>query len=256
MNDAPSRTRGAAADQMTNWQIPTPSPPPPSNCCLIQGSFLPVPDLSVFGDCEESISLGEVLTPEGEELEINKGRATLSISVTNMGDRPIQVMICSRVFVCPLSVVCVPLLVADRSNGAPPAPPPRHTRQYTRRAMGPGDGQSVNSYVARPPFSMNTCLDTAVVSRLIRVTRPTLKFPFFHPPSVRGFSLPAGRALSGKYKTMKRKGWVALPLRGDQQGAEVRPPPRLRQAPPHPGRHGRPLRARGHQDGNPGGHRG
>eukprot|EP00752_Nemacystus_decipiens_P001373 g1361.t1 len=57
----------------------------------LQGSFLPVPDLSVFGDSEESISLGEVLTPEGQELEINKGRATLSISVTNMGDRPIQV---------------------------------------------------------------------------------------------------------------------------------------------------------------------
>lgn len=52
---------------------------------------MPVPDLSVFGDSEESISLGEVLTPEGEELEINKGRATLSVSVTNMGDRPIQV---------------------------------------------------------------------------------------------------------------------------------------------------------------------
>lgn len=64
---------------------------------LLQGSFLPVPDLSVFGDAEEgstSITLGEVLTPEGEELEINKGRATLSISVTNMGDRPIQVGAC------------------------------------------------------------------------------------------------------------------------------------------------------------------
>eukprot|EP00903_Cladosiphon_okamuranus_P019098 g17575.t1 len=57
----------------------------------LQGSFLPVPDLSVFGDSEESISLGEVLTPKGEELEINKGRPTLSVSVTNMGDRPIQV---------------------------------------------------------------------------------------------------------------------------------------------------------------------
>ncbi|CAN0402391.1 unnamed protein product, partial [Hapterophycus canaliculatus] len=58
------------------------------------GSFLPVPDLSIFGDSDESstsITLGEVLTPEGEELEINKGRPTLSISVTNMGDRPIQV---------------------------------------------------------------------------------------------------------------------------------------------------------------------
>lgn len=58
----------------------------------MQGSFLPVPDLSVFGDSEgESISLGEVLTPEGQQLELNKGRPTLSLSVTNMGDRPIQV---------------------------------------------------------------------------------------------------------------------------------------------------------------------
>ncbi|CBN76561.1 urease [Ectocarpus siliculosus] len=58
----------------------------------LQGSFLPVPDLSVFRDSEgETISLGEVLTPEGEQLEINKGRPTLSLSVTNMGDRPIQV---------------------------------------------------------------------------------------------------------------------------------------------------------------------
>lgn len=58
---------------------------------VLQGSFLPIPDLDVFGDSEESIYLGEVLTPPGEELEINKGRATVSLSVTNMGDRPIQV---------------------------------------------------------------------------------------------------------------------------------------------------------------------
>lgn len=52
---------------------------------------MPVPDLAVFGESEESVSLGEVLTPPGKELEINKGRPTLSLSVTNMGDRPIQV---------------------------------------------------------------------------------------------------------------------------------------------------------------------
>eukprot|EP00904_Undaria_pinnatifida_P011710 jgi/Undpi1/766/HiC_scaffold_10.g04230.m1 len=57
----------------------------------LQGSFLPVPDLEVFGESDTSIVLGEVLTPDGEELEINKGRNTLSLSVTNMGDRPIQV---------------------------------------------------------------------------------------------------------------------------------------------------------------------
>lgn len=54
---------------------------------------MPVPDLEVFGNSEKSICLGEVLTPDGEEVEINKGRATLSLSVTNMGDRPIQVCV-------------------------------------------------------------------------------------------------------------------------------------------------------------------
>lgn len=96
-----SNKRGEATDQITNCgkQRPITQNPPPvaSIVCLVQGSFLPVPDLSVFGDSEESISLGEVLTPEGEELEINKGRATLSINVTNMGDRPIQVKSWCRV---------------------------------------------------------------------------------------------------------------------------------------------------------------
>lgn len=52
---------------------------------------MPVPDLDVFGESEPSVTLGEVLTPPGEELEINKGRTTVQLSVTNMGDRPIQV---------------------------------------------------------------------------------------------------------------------------------------------------------------------
>ncbi|CAN0025715.1 unnamed protein product [Ascophyllum nodosum] len=57
----------------------------------LKGSFLPVPELDVFGESEEIIHLGEVLTPPEGELEINKGRPTSTLSVTNMGDRPIQV---------------------------------------------------------------------------------------------------------------------------------------------------------------------
>lgn len=92
---------------------------------------MPVPDLSVFGDSEESINLGEVLTPRGEELEINKGRATLSISVTNMGDRPIQVSSCVCVCVCP----CV--LLANRKVFT-------HTFKIPR-GMGPRNGWCVHS---------------------------------------------------------------------------------------------------------------
>lgn len=57
----------------------------------LEGSFLPVPELNIFGESEPSVTLGEILTPPGEELEINKGRTTVRLSVTNMGDRPIQV---------------------------------------------------------------------------------------------------------------------------------------------------------------------
>lgn len=80
-------------NELCSWQYSHASAKAgPFSACYMQGSFLPVPDLSIFGDSEgESISLGEVLTPEGEQLEINKGRPTLSLSVTNMGDRPIQV---------------------------------------------------------------------------------------------------------------------------------------------------------------------
>lgn len=59
--------------------------------CASQGSFLPVPELSLFGDDEPNVMLGEILTPTGKELEINAGRASVQLKVTNMGDRPIQV---------------------------------------------------------------------------------------------------------------------------------------------------------------------
>ena len=57
----------------------------------LYGSFLPVPDLSVFG-----ASAGEALEPGAYEisdgtLELNSGRETVTLDVANMGDRPIQV---------------------------------------------------------------------------------------------------------------------------------------------------------------------
>ena len=54
----------------------------------LYGSFLPVP---VFAAVTTSGHVpGEVLTPAGE-LVLNEGRETVSIAVTNRGDRPIQV---------------------------------------------------------------------------------------------------------------------------------------------------------------------
>ncbi|HEY3855414.1 MAG TPA: urease subunit beta [Verrucomicrobiae bacterium] len=58
----------------------------------LYGSFLPVPALSQFkSSVEESDFVpGASVVPDGE-LELNADRATVSVSVTNMGDRPVQV---------------------------------------------------------------------------------------------------------------------------------------------------------------------
>ncbi len=58
----------------------------------LHGSFLPVPGLSVFKPAsgEESGEPGAYQIQEGE-LELNAGRATIAIPVTNLGDRPVQV---------------------------------------------------------------------------------------------------------------------------------------------------------------------
>lgn len=61
----------------------------------LYGSFLPVPSLDVFGADAPMVEplaggVGEVLPLEGE-IELNAGRATAELSVTNRGDRPIQV---------------------------------------------------------------------------------------------------------------------------------------------------------------------
>ncbi len=58
----------------------------------LYGSFLPVPELSQFkpGTTDNDFEPGASIVPDGE-LELNAGRVTASVSVTNMGDRPVQV---------------------------------------------------------------------------------------------------------------------------------------------------------------------
>jgi urease subunit gamma/beta len=56
----------------------------------LHGSFLPVPDVSVFKPEPEDGVPGAYDITEGE-LELNAGRGTEQLEVTNLGDRPIQV---------------------------------------------------------------------------------------------------------------------------------------------------------------------
>lgn len=61
----------------------------------LYGSFLPVPDLAKFGSSEKGAFYaepGSVVVFEGNgPIVINQGRATKTITVSNMADRPIQV---------------------------------------------------------------------------------------------------------------------------------------------------------------------
>ena len=65
----------------------------------MEGSFLPVPNLDVFAADEEEDDVassypGAVTTVDNDEsggIELNKGRKLIELSVTNTGDRPIQV---------------------------------------------------------------------------------------------------------------------------------------------------------------------
>ena len=56
----------------------------------LYGSFLPVPPLSLFGGDEPAILPGECFSSDGE-IGLNATRETVELSVTNTGDRPIQV---------------------------------------------------------------------------------------------------------------------------------------------------------------------
>jgi len=58
----------------------------------LYGSFLPVPDVTVFGEVPRALPLGEVVIgAEARPIELNAGRPTREVVVTNTGDRPIQV---------------------------------------------------------------------------------------------------------------------------------------------------------------------
>ena len=56
----------------------------------LYGSFLPIPELSTFGDEEPALTAGSVETAPGE-LSLNDIRPTVELPITNLGDRPIQV---------------------------------------------------------------------------------------------------------------------------------------------------------------------
>jgi urease subunit gamma/beta len=58
----------------------------------LHGSFLPIPDVRVFGtrDPAPDVLAGEILI-RPDDVVLNAGRTTLAVSVTNRGDRPIQV---------------------------------------------------------------------------------------------------------------------------------------------------------------------
>jgi urease subunit gamma/beta len=56
----------------------------------LHGSFLPVPDPALFLSVDSDFEPGACSTPEGD-LEMNAGRKSATLSVTNLGDRPVQV---------------------------------------------------------------------------------------------------------------------------------------------------------------------
>ena len=56
----------------------------------LHGSFLPVPDILIFKPVAGEPVPGSTEIPDGE-IELNAGRATVEIPVTNLGDRPVQV---------------------------------------------------------------------------------------------------------------------------------------------------------------------
>ncbi len=56
----------------------------------LHGSFLPVPALDAFGHADDVGEPGAIEVAHGD-IELNAGRSTLVVEVTNAGDRPIQV---------------------------------------------------------------------------------------------------------------------------------------------------------------------
>jgi urease subunit gamma/beta len=58
----------------------------------LYGSFLPVPDVAIFNPTGAGAVAepGEYTVADGE-IELNAGRETVAVAVTNLGDRPVQV---------------------------------------------------------------------------------------------------------------------------------------------------------------------
>jgi urease subunit gamma/beta len=56
----------------------------------LHGSFLPVPELSAFPALPSGPTPGEIMAAQGT-LVLNEGRSSISLRVTNLADRPIQV---------------------------------------------------------------------------------------------------------------------------------------------------------------------
>ena len=56
----------------------------------LYGSFLPVPGREKFATAPQPVPVGDVLTAAGDIL-LNDGKRTVEVTVTNTGDRPIQV---------------------------------------------------------------------------------------------------------------------------------------------------------------------
>lgn len=58
----------------------------------LHGSFLPLPDLALFGDGDEAEEfVPGSCTAQPGEIEANAGRDAIELTVINLGDRPIQV---------------------------------------------------------------------------------------------------------------------------------------------------------------------
>jgi urease subunit gamma/beta len=56
----------------------------------LRGSFLPAPNVSIFNSVADDGEPGAVEVRDGE-IQLNTGRQTAEVRVTNLGDRPIQV---------------------------------------------------------------------------------------------------------------------------------------------------------------------
>ena len=57
----------------------------------LYGSFLPVPDLTVFGTSGDLVPTPGSCEAAAGQIELNADRETVELRVTNLGDRPIQV---------------------------------------------------------------------------------------------------------------------------------------------------------------------